>query len=92
MYSPKIYASQIPSLYHAAQNLKVPMTQLANAFVYYGLASRDYGPVASDLLPPPHQVLPENVLPKIPIFNHCYDSVRHEVRESTSSRIAMVDR
>jgi hypothetical protein len=62
MYSPRIYENQIPSLYHAAQNLDVPMTQLANSFVYYGLATGDYGTAASHLLPPPNKVLPEGVL------------------------------
>jgi len=76
MYSPRIYASQIPSLYHAAQYLEAPMTQLANAFVYYGLAAGDYGTAASYLLPPPNQVLPEGVLPKMPVFSHHYDSVQ----------------
>jgi hypothetical protein len=81
MYSPRIYENQIPSLYHAAQNLDVPMTQLANSFVYYGLASGDYGPAASHLLPPPNKVLPEGVLPKMPIFSRHYDSVRDFLTE-----------
>ena len=81
MYSPRIYENQIPSLYHAARNLDVPMTQLANSFVYYGLAAGNYGPVASDLLPSPNKVLPEGVLPKMPIFSHRYDSVRDFLME-----------
>lgn len=76
MYSPKIYDSQIPCLYHAARSMDAPMTQLANAFVYYGLAAGDYGTMTSNLLPPPSQVLPEGVLPKMPIFSHHYDSVQ----------------
>lgn len=69
MYSPRIYDSQIPCLYHAAQNLEVPMTQLANAFVYYGLISGYYGATATELTPTPNRVLPENVYPRMQIFN-----------------------
>lgn len=57
------------------------MTQLANSFVYYGLAAGNYGTIASNLLPPPNQVLPEGVLPKIPIFSHHYDSVQDFLKE-----------
>lgn len=76
MYSPRIYESQIPSLYHAGRNLGVPMTQLANAFVYYGLISGYYGMAASDLLPQPNQVLPAGINPRMQIFNPDYDSIR----------------
>lgn len=76
MYSPRIYESQIPSLYHAGQNLGVPMTQLANAFVYYGLISGYYGMATSELLPQPNQVLPEGVAPRMQIFDPHYNSVR----------------
>lgn len=76
MYSPRIYESQIPSLYHAGQNLGVPMTQLANAFVYYGLISGYYGMTASDLLPQPNQVLPDGAKPYMQIFHPHYHSVR----------------
>lgn len=76
MYSPRIYESQVPSIYHAARSMEVPMTQLVNAFVYYGLASGDYGAAASSSLPQPNQVLPEGVLPKMPIFNSYHSSVQ----------------
>lgn len=75
MYSPKIYESQIPCLYHAAKFLDVPMTQLANAFVYYGLISGYYGSVASDLLPQPNKVVPIGVNPRMQIFNPQYTSI-----------------
>ena len=75
MYSPKIYESQIPCLYHAAQNLEVPMTQLANAFVYYGLISGYYGQEAQNRLPMPNQVVPEGILPQMQIFNPEYRNV-----------------
>jgi hypothetical protein len=81
MYSPKIYESQIPCLYHAAQNLEVPMTQLANAFVYYGLISGYYGQAASELLPQPNQVLPEGVFPRMKIFSPQYNSIRDYMME-----------
>lgn len=74
MYSPRIYESQIPSLYHAGQNLGVPMTQLANAFVYYGLISGYYGMATSNLLPQPNQVLPSGVKPHMQIFHPHYNS------------------
>lgn len=76
MYSPRIYESQIPCLYHAGRNLDVPMTQLANAFIYYGLISGYYGIKASELLPQPNQVLPEGVTPRMQIFNPTYDTIR----------------
>lgn len=76
MYSPRIYESQIPCLYHAAQNLDVPMTQLANAFVYYGLISGYYGAAAMESMPRPNQVLPENIHPRMQIFNPRFDSIR----------------
>lgn len=76
MYSPRIYESQIPCLYHAARNLDVPMTQLSNAFVYYGLISGYYGMAASELLPRPNQVLPEGVHARMQIFNPSYNSIR----------------
>ena len=76
MYSPRIYESQIPCLYHAGQNLGVPMTQLTNAFVYYGLISGYYGMSASELLPRPNQILPAGVNPRMQIFNPHYHSVR----------------
>lgn len=75
MYSPKIYESQIPCLYHAAKDLEVPMTQLANAFVYYGLISGYYGQTATELTPRPNQVLPDNVFPRMQIFNPLFDSI-----------------
>ncbi len=75
MYSPRIYESQIPSLYHAGQNLGVPMTQLANAYIYYGLISGYYGMAASELLPQPNQVLPAGVKPHMQIFHPHYHSV-----------------
>jgi len=68
MYSPRIYESQIPSLYHASQSLGVPMTQLVNAFVYHGLAGGYYGQDATKHLPAPNQVLPSKAYPKLPIF------------------------
>ena len=68
MYSPRIYESQIPSLYHASQSLGVPMTQLVNAFVYHGLAGGYYGQDATKNLPAPNQVLPPNAYAKLPIF------------------------
>ena len=68
MYSPKIYESQIPSLYHAAHSLGVPMTQLANAFVYHGLAGGFYGMESAQHLPKPYDILPENTVAKLPIF------------------------
>ena len=52
------------------------MTQLANAFVYYGLISGYYGMAASDFLPQPNQVLPAGVNPRMQIFNPDYDSIR----------------
>lgn len=76
MYSPRIYESQIPCLYHAAQNLNVPMTQLANAFVYYGLIAGYYGSTATELIPAPNQVVPENVSPRMQIFNPRHDTIR----------------
>lgn len=76
MYSPKIYESQIPCLYHASKSIDVPMTQLANAFVYHGLISRYYGSDASALLPHPNQVVPSGVSPKMQIFHPNYNSVR----------------
>ena len=76
MYSPQIYENQVPCLYHAAQNLNVPMTQLANAFVYYGLIAGSYGVEATDLIPQPNQVVPTNVTPKMQIFNPQHDSIR----------------
>ena len=76
MYSPRIYDSQIPCLYHAGRHLDVPMTQLANAFVYYGLISGYYGMRASELLPRPNRVLPEGVEPRMQIFNPSYNSIR----------------
>lgn len=76
MYSPKIYESQIPSLYHAAQSLGIPMTQLANAFVYHGLISGYYGTLASESLPNPNEVLPDGVQPKMQIFNPAYGSIK----------------
>lgn len=75
MYSPRIYESQIPCLYHAAQNLEVPMTQLANAFVYYGLISGYYGATATELTPRPNRVLPGNVDPRMKIFSPHFDSI-----------------
>lgn len=84
MYSPKIYKSQIPCLYQAAKNLEVPMTQLANAFVYYGLISGYYGTAASELLPHPNQVLPENVFPRMKIFSPQYNSIHEYMRELPS--------
>lgn len=76
MYSPKIYESQIPCLYHTAKNLEVPMTQLANAFVYYGLVSGYFGTEATDLIPKPNEVLPENVFPRLQIFNPQFSSIK----------------
>ncbi len=81
MYSPKIYENQIPCLYHAAQFLDVPMTQLTNAFVYYGLISGYYGTTASELLPQPNQVLPDNVIPRMKIFSPQYNSIHDYMRE-----------
>lgn len=52
------------------------MTQLANAFVYYGLISGYYGAVASELLPQPNQVVPMNVKPRMQIFHPDYHSIR----------------
>ena len=75
MYSPKIYESQIPCLYHAAQNLEVPMTQLANAFVYYGLIAGHYGATAAELTPRPNRVLPENIYPRMNLFNPSFNSI-----------------
>ena len=76
MYSPRIYENQIPCLYHAAQNLEVPMTQLANAFVYHGLISGYYGSLASELLPQPNQVVPVGVSPRMQIFHPNYHTIR----------------
>jgi hypothetical protein len=75
MYSPRIYESQIPCLYHAAQSLEVSMTQLANAFVYYGLIAGYYGQDVSGLIPQPNQILPEGVRPKMQIFNPRYSTI-----------------
>ena len=80
MYSPRIYESQIPCLYHAAQNLEVPMTQLVNAFVYYGLISGYYGEAAQNRLPKPNQVVPDGILPQMQIFNPEYESVSDYLR------------
>ncbi len=52
------------------------MTQLANAFVYYGLISGYYGMVASELLPQPNQVVPMNVKPHMQIFHPNYHTIR----------------
>lgn len=52
------------------------MTQLSNAFIYYGLISGYYGMRASDLLPQPNRVLPEGVMPQMEIFNPRYHSIR----------------
>jgi hypothetical protein len=57
------------------------MTQLANAFVYYGLISGYYGMAASELLPQPNQVLPEGVKPRMQIFNPSYYSIRDFMME-----------
>ena len=76
MYSPRIYESQIPCLYHAGRHLDVPMTQLANAFVYYGLISGYYGVATSELLPQPNRVLPAGVTPRMQIFHPSYNSIR----------------
>jgi hypothetical protein len=76
MYSPRIYENQIPCLYHAARNLDVPMTQLANAFVYYGLISGYYGLKASELLPQPNQVIPAGIKPQMQIFHPEYHAIR----------------
>lgn len=80
MYSPRIYESQIPCLYHAAQYLEVPMTQLANAFVYYGLIAGYYGQVATELLPQPNQVVPAGVPPRMQIFHPGYGSIDDYMR------------
>jgi len=69
VYSPRIYETQIPSLYHAARSLKVPMTQLANAFIYYGLLSGNFGETALDSLPHPSKVVPEGIRPRLQLFN-----------------------
>ena len=81
MYSPKIYESQIPCLHHASKFLDVPMTQLANAFIYYGLVSGYYGTTASELLPQPNQVVPDNVIPRMKIFSPQYDSIQDYMME-----------
>lgn len=75
MYSPKIYETQIPSLYHAARNLEVPMTQLANAFIYYGLISGYYGEKTHELLPRPNEVVPVGIQPMMQIFNPRYNTI-----------------
>jgi|GEM_PF-5576958 hypothetical protein len=83
MYSPRIYESQIPSLYHASQSLGVPMTQLVNAFVYHGLAGGYYGQDATKHLPAPNQVLPSKAYPKLPIFEATeYSAGDHKGRGS----------
>lgn len=81
MYSPKIYESQIPCLFHAARELEVPMTQLANAFVYYGLIAGYYGQTATELIPRPNQVVPEGVQPKMQIFNPRYSTISDYMHE-----------
>lgn len=52
------------------------MTQLANAFVYYGLISGYFGAEATDLTPRPNEVLPENVFPRIQIFDPRFNSIK----------------
>lgn len=81
MYSPRIYESQVPSLYHASQAMNVPMTQLVNAFVYYGLISGFYSPVVSEMLPQPNRVVPEGVRPRMQIFHPHYHSIHDCLRE-----------
>lgn len=51
------------------------MTQLANAFVYYGLISGYYGQGATELMPVPNEVVPENVSPRMQIFNPQFESI-----------------
>jgi hypothetical protein len=54
------------------------MTQLANAFIYHGLAGGYYGQDATKHLPAPNQVLPSNAYAKLPIFEATeYDSSNH---------------
>lgn len=76
MYSPRIYENQIPCLYHASRFMEVPMTQLTNAFVYYGLISGYYGSAASELLPQPNKVVPDGVRPLMQIFHPEYDTIK----------------
>ncbi len=51
------------------------MTQLANAFIYYGLIAGYYGQATADLIPHPNQVLPERVSPRMKIFHSDYASI-----------------
>ena len=51
------------------------MTQLANAYVYYGLISGYYGAEATELTPRPNRVLPENIDPRMKIFSPHFDSI-----------------
>jgi len=81
MYSPRIYESQVPSLYHAAKHMQVPMTQLTNAFVYYGLISGYYGSETEEVLPRPNQIIPTNVSPRMNIFNPHYYSIADYMNE-----------
>lgn len=57
------------------------MTQLANAFVYYGLIAGYYGQDVSDLIPQPNQILPEGVRPKMQIFNPRYSTISDYMHE-----------
>lgn len=57
MYTPKINESLIPCLYHAAQERKVPMTKLTDAFVYQGLTHEYYGPEVLSRLPDSQDVV-----------------------------------
>lgn len=84
MYSPKIYESQIPSLYHAAQARSVPMTQLANAFIYYGLMTGQFGDKSLDLLPHPSKVVPKGIPPKLQLFS-LNDQILEDCLNSLSS-------
>ena len=62
MYTPKIHESLIPCIYHAAQERKVPMTKLTDAFVYKGLRSEPFGLEVSTRLPEQSEIILPSLL------------------------------
>ena len=69
MYSPKIYEGQIRSLYYASQHMGMPMTHLANAFIYNGLANGQYGHEYAIHLPAASEVLPRGIISTLPSYS-----------------------
>lgn len=57
MYTPKIHHSLIPCIYHAAQERKVPMTKLTDAFVFNGLNAEHFGTEVLSRLPAEQDII-----------------------------------